>query len=153
MAIPDRPVSGHSGRDQSSSDQLAPPSTGVRVWRLVMASAAGVESLALAAAAVFVVVELFVAEAGNVPRAFFLALLAALGAAGMSAVTVGLFRGRRWSRAPAATWQLLQASIALPALGMGNVANTVGVVLLALCVLVLAGVLQARLFEGLTPPR
>lgn len=125
----------------------------VRRWRVIVACAAGVETAALAAAAAFLVAAPFTARNTDVPRALFLALLCALAAAGLAAVTVGLYRGRRWSRAPAATWQLLQASIAVPALGIGQAATLVGVVLLVLCAVVLAGVLQARLFAGLTPPR
>jgi hypothetical protein len=126
---------------------------GVRRWRLVVACAAGAEAAVLAAATVFALVVTLSGHGANVPRGLLLALLSALAAGGMTAVTIGLYRGRRWSRAPAATWQLLQASIAVPALGIGAAATALGGVLLVLCAVVLAGVLQARLFADLTPPR
>jgi len=112
-----------------------------------MAVAVGLEAGVLALGAVAVVVELFVADAASVPRALFLAGLAALGGAGMGAVAVGLARGLRWSRAPAATWQVIQAAVAIPALGTSW--TVPAALALTLGVIVVLGVLQARLFGDL----
>ena len=49
----------------------------------------------------------------------------------------GLWRGRRWARAPVVTWQLLQLAVSVQAVGGG--ARWGGGVLLAASVAVLAG--------------
>lgn len=74
----------------------------------------------------------------------FLALLVVLLGAGVASVSVGLWRGQRWSRSPALVWQLLQASVAVPALGPRP---QIGVPLLVAAVLVVVGAFTPGVVE------
>jgi len=82
----------------------------------------------------------------------FLALLVVLLGAGVASVSLGLWRGQRWSRSPALVWQALQASVAVPALGPRP---QIGVPLLVAAVLVVVGAFTPGVVEespdGRTP--
>jgi len=72
----------------------------------------GLQALGLLGAAVFFVVELFVATPDDRTRALVAALLALVAAAGMALVARGLLAGRRWARAPALVVNLLVLPVA-----------------------------------------
>lgn len=73
----------------------------------------GVEALALAGAAVFLLWELAVDEPTSYATAVAILVLAAVAAVWLAAVTLGLWRGRGWARGGALFWQLVQLAIAL----------------------------------------
>ncbi len=118
------------------------------MMRAVAAVVVGLEALALVAAGLVLGVDLFLETPASVVAGLFLAVLVLLFGAALVPVALGLWRGRRWSRAPAATWQLLQASIALPDLGLpaGLRAG-----LLVACAVVLVTVLRSSLFDAPPP--
>jgi len=107
---------------------------------LVVCAALGLEVLALLAAAVLAAVGLLRGTAATTGAGVVI-MLTALGVAALLAVCArGLWRGRRWPRSLAVTWQLLQAAIAVPQLG-GEQAGW-GVVLLVPVVAVIGGLLS-----------
>ena len=86
-----------------------------RTPRLVATALVVLEAVALIGLALFLVVELFVADAAEPGGAVGLAALTLVGALGLLLCARGVVAGRRWARAPTLTWQLLQLSIAVPA--------------------------------------
>jgi hypothetical protein len=93
------------------------------------------QAVGLAAIAVFYLVEIFVATADDRVRAVVTALLAAAAAAGLALVAHGLWRRRRWARAPALVTNLLVLPVAVGLLQGGR--WYVGVPLLVWAVAVL----------------
>ena len=105
------------------------------VTLLAAATLVALEALGLLAAAVFFVVELGVADADDRVRATTAAVLTLLGAVGLALVARGLFRRRRWARAPALVTNLLVLPVAYDLTRGGR--WYVGVPLLVLAVVVL----------------
>lgn len=91
-------------------------------WRnlplLVALVVVGLEALLLAAAAVWSIVDMvrggFEGAAVSIALTVVLLLFVLLLVVGMYA----LWQGRRWGRGPVLTWQLIQAAIALGAIGI-----------------------------------
>ncbi len=104
---------------------------------LAAAALVALEALGLLAAAVFFVVELGVADADDRVRAVTAAALALLGAVGLGLVARGLYRRRRWARAPALVANLLVLPVAFDLTRGGRWYVGVPLLLLAAAVLVL----------------
>lgn len=81
-----------------------PPAGRTLVW---CASLVALEAVGLLAAAVFYLVELVVAEAGDRVRALVTVALALAAGAGLALVARGLLHRRRWARAPALVTNLI----------------------------------------------
>lgn len=93
-------------------------------------------------------VELVAGGSLSVGVSLFLVVFA-LGVASLLALCVrGLLQGRRWARSPVATWQILQAVVAISSMQVGATAWVV--VALALAVLVLVLLLLPRVVEATT---
>ena len=104
------------------------------VTLLAATALVALEALGLLAAAVFFVVELGVADADDRVRATTAAALTLLGAVGLGLVARGLYRRRRWARAPALVSNLLVLPVAFDLTRGGR--WYVGVPLLVLAVVV-----------------
>lgn len=76
------------------------------------AALVGLQTAGLAAAAVFFAVETVVATADDRTRAVLAAVLTLVAAAGLGLVAQGLWRRRRWARAPAVVVNLLVLPVA-----------------------------------------
>ena len=100
------------------------------------AALVGLQALGLLAAAVFLVVEVFVATPDDRTRALVAALLTLVVAVGLGLVAWGLVRARRWARAPALVVNLLVLPVAFDLVRGGR--WYVGVPLLVLAIVVLA---------------
>lgn len=75
----------------------------------------GLETLAVAGLAIFLVVEIITRTPSDTGSAVALTVLTCLIAVGLAVCTYGARLGRRWARAPGVTWQLLQLlGVALP---------------------------------------
>lgn len=97
----------------------------------------GIEVVALVAGAAVILVELVSGGSRSIGVSIFLVVFA-LGVAGiLSASLRGLLRGQRWSRSPVATWQILQAVVAVSSLQVGVTPWVVAALVLAVVVLVL----------------
>jgi hypothetical protein len=97
------------------------------------------EAAAATAYGIYLGVETVVAPAlERLAAAVLTVLVLALGA-GLALLARAVLRGRRWARSPVLVWQVLQASIAVPALGTRW---ALGAALLAACVVVGVGVLR-----------
>lgn len=81
------------------------------LWLLIAICAT--ESLLVAVWAVYSIVSVPTAPAGELPTAIALIVVVLVLCAGLVAVTVGLWRGRRWARSGAVTWQVLQGALAI----------------------------------------
>lgn len=87
--------------------------------RQAVAAIIGAESIVMVVYGFVLAIDTLVAKrTTTLATAAFLAVLVVLLGAGVGAVAVGVWRGQRWSRSPALVWQLLQASLALPAVGL-----------------------------------
>jgi hypothetical protein len=111
----------------------------------VVAGGVALEGLLLAGYAGFVVVESVRDEAQDRIGALVLAAVASALAAGLGAVARGVLGGRRWARAPALVWQLLQILVAL--------SGTVEPRALAVGLIVLAVLVALGLFRDDVIPR
>ena len=107
------------------------------VTLLAAAALVALEAVGLLAAAVFFVVELGVADADDRVRASVAAVLTLLGAVGLGLVARGLFRRRRWARAPALVTNLLVLPVAFDLTRGGRWYVGAPLLLLAAVVLVL----------------
>ena len=121
-----------------------------QAWRVSPARRAVVAALVVEAVVVggygaFLGLETVIAEATERVAAAFLALFALALGAGLAGLARAVAKGWRGARAPVVLWQLLQASIAVPALGPRWY---VGVGLLVLCVVAGVGVLRADVLPG-----
>lgn len=105
----------------------------------VPALAVALEALVVGGYGVFLGVESVVAPATDRLAAVVMAVFCLGLAAGLLVLARGVGLGRRWARAPVLVWQVLQASVAVPAL---STRWPVGVALLLLCVVAAFGVLR-----------
>lgn len=80
---------------------------------LVLAGIVGLECLLLAAAAIFLLVELFVEVPVSYGSAIALLAIALLAAVWLALLFVHLLRGAPWTRAGIVVWQLLQIAVAI----------------------------------------
>jgi hypothetical protein len=71
------------------------------------------ESALLAAATVYLVVELVTAVPESYASAVFLTVLTAAAAGWLIAIAIGVVRRRPWTRGAATVWQVLQAGVAI----------------------------------------
>jgi hypothetical protein len=97
----------------------------------------GLQALGLLAAAVFFVVEVFVATPDDRTRALVAALLTLAASVGLALVARGLEGGRRWARAPALVTNLLVLPVAVDLVRGGRWYVGGPLLLLALAVLAL----------------
>lgn len=86
--------------------------------RPAVAAIIGAESIVMVVYGFVLGIDTLVAKPTSLAGAAFLAVLVVLLGAGLGAVALGVWRGQRWSRSPALVWQALQASLALPAVGL-----------------------------------
>ena len=112
---------------------MARPGTSLRACAALVA----LEALGLLAAAVFFVVEVFVATPDDRTRALVASLLALVVAVGMALVARGLAAARRWARAPAVVVNLLVLPVAFDLVRGGRWYVGLPLLLGALVVLVL----------------
>jgi hypothetical protein len=103
----------------------------------VTAGAVAVEGLLLFAVAVRLSVEAAPVDPGGKVAEVALSVLCGLGLLGCA---WAVYRGRRWPRGLLLTWQLLQAAVAIPALGERW---AIGVGLLLLSAVVIVGLVRA----------
>lgn len=97
------------------------PAPGRRSLALVaVVAAVSIEAVLLVAVAVFFGVELMVGEASDLFTAVAVAVLALLVGVFLALCARGLWRGRRWARAPVMTWQLITILAVVPSLGPGR---------------------------------
>jgi hypothetical protein len=66
-------------------------------------------------ATVFLIYELVTVEAQSPATALALTVLTAIAAVWVTAIAVGMLRGRAWSRGAAVVWQVLQIAVAVGA--------------------------------------
>lgn len=102
------------------------------------------EALVVAGYGVYLAWETVVAPAADRLGAAFLVLVVAVLATGLAALSRAVGRGLRGARAPVLVWQVLQASVAVPALSQRWY---VAVPLLALCVAAVVGVFRPGVIE------
>ena len=82
--------------------------------RTGVAALVGLEALGLLGLAVYMVVQTAVATASDTAGALALAGVLVLIGTGVGVCAWGVLGGRRWSRSPAVTWQIVQAGIGMP---------------------------------------
>jgi hypothetical protein len=80
---------------------------------LVLVVLLALESAALAAVAIFLIIELLVARPDSIATAIALLLLDALAAVWVGTMAVHALRGRSWIRSGALTWQILQIAVGI----------------------------------------
>lgn len=78
----------------------------------VLAALILLEGLALAAATIYLVVEILVAPTASIPSAIALAVVAAIATSGLVVVGISTIRARPWIRGAAICWQTLQLLLA-----------------------------------------
>ena len=120
---------------------------------LVVVAAVALEAVVLLVVAAVYVVALVRLGTVDVLFAGLTVVLAVAVAVGLLACARGLLRGRRWARAPAITWQLLQSAVVAPALGTAFGPGAAALLVLAATVVV--GLLLppvARATAGTQPP-
>ena len=87
--------------------------------RQAVAGIIGAESIVMVVYGFVLGIDTLVAKpTTSLAAAAFLAVLVVLLGAGVGAVALGVWRGQRWARSPGLVWQALQASLALPAVGL-----------------------------------
>jgi hypothetical protein len=99
--------------DTTTDDELVP--RGRPVALLVLIVVVGLESLAMAATTVFLLVELLTTPTSGVASGIALIVLAVLATLWLGAMVVGLRRGRAWVRSGVVVWQVLQGALAIGA--------------------------------------
>jgi hypothetical protein len=90
-------------------------SGGVRAALVVVNTVLILEAVALAAVAVWLLVDLVALRPSSYATAIALTVLVAIGAAWVGATAIASLRRAPWSRAAAIVWQILQVSIAVGA--------------------------------------
>jgi hypothetical protein len=78
----------------------------------VLAGLLLLEALALAAATVYLVIEIFVAPTASLGSAVALAVLVAVATAGLGLVGISALSGKYWIRGAAICWQVIQLLVA-----------------------------------------
>jgi hypothetical protein len=71
------------------------------------------EGVALAALAIYLVVEIFLAPTASVASAIALAVCAVIAAIGLAVLSRAVLRGRPWIRGATICWQVLQVLVAV----------------------------------------
>jgi len=102
--------SGNSNETQSEQFHPRPPAL------LILVTILGIEALALIAATVFFVVELFAAPASSIGSAVALAAIVAIAAVWVVVVVRGVILGQAWTRAAVVVLQILVIAV-----GIGSV--------------------------------
>ncbi|QJW36072.1 hypothetical protein [Cellulosimicrobium protaetiae] len=126
-----RPVTPGAASGGASDDASRPPAL------TALLAGVGVEVLALVVGAAVILVELVGGGSQSVGVSAFLVVFALGVAAVLAASLRGLLQGRRWARSPVATWQILQAVVAVSSLQVGVTPWVVVALVLAVAVLVL----------------
>lgn len=90
-----------------------PPRTAV--WRVIAGVLVGAEGLIVAGITVWLVISLFTAPAESLISAAALMVLVAVGAVGVCAMSIGIFREQRWARSGGVVVQILVLAVALGA--------------------------------------
>jgi len=116
----------------AASDEQTPERPDHRL-ALVVATLVGIEALLLLAGAGFLIIEAATSDRGNLAAAVALAAIAVVVGAGLAICARGVLAGRRWTRGPVLTWQLLQAGVGMP---LSTSRPWIGVPLLAASVVV-----------------
>jgi hypothetical protein len=136
MIVPSRSAS--EPPPEPSPDGLpTAPGTGRPPALTALVAGLGLEVVALVVGAVVLLVELFAGGSVAVGVSLFLVVFALGVAAVLVAAARGLLQGRRWARSPVATWQILQAVVAVSSLQVGVTPWVVVALVLAVVVLVL----------------
>ncbi len=82
---------------------------------VVLSALIFLEAALVVGATTFLVYELVTVPAQSLASALALTMLTALAAVWVTAIAVGLLRGRPWSRGAAVVWQVLQIAVAVGA--------------------------------------
>ena len=82
---------------------------------IVLSALILLEAALVVGATVFLVVELLTVTPRSLASALALTMLTALAAVWVTAIAIGMLRGRAWSRGAAIVWQVLQIAVAVGA--------------------------------------
>jgi hypothetical protein len=104
----------HREADESMP-RAASDSRAVRVALIVVNAVLILETIAVAAIAVWLLVDLVALQPSSYATAVALIVLVAIGAVWVGATAIASLRRAPWSRAAAIVWQILQVSIAVGA--------------------------------------
>ncbi len=118
----------------------SPEWLGVSRARAVVVVTLALEGAIVTAYGLYLGVESFVAQATERLAAAALTVMVLAVGGALAVLCRGVLRGRRWARSPVLVWQVLQASVAVPAL---TTRWPLGVGLLALSLVAGVGVLRA----------
>ncbi|MFC5791928.1 hypothetical protein ACFPPE_18965 [Agromyces tardus] len=111
-----RPEAGGTGdRGRADGTAGAAPAGGVRAALAVVSVLLVLEAVAVAALAVWLVVDLLTMQPSSFATAVALIVLVAIAAAWLTAIAIASLRRAPWARASAIVWQVLQLSIAVGA--------------------------------------
>jgi Na+-driven multidrug efflux pump len=97
----------------AASDEQAPERPGNRL-ALLVAGLVAIEAVLLLAGAVVLLVEVLTSDRDNVAAALTLVVIVVIVGIGLAACVRAVAQGRRWTRGPLLTWQLLQAGVGMP---------------------------------------
>jgi hypothetical protein len=125
-------------RPQDADDQLASSKSPRHLLVIALVVILGLEGAALAAAAIYLIVELFLSHADSLPGAIALAASVLISAVWMGFIVVGMWRGMAWTRAAAVVVQVLLGAIAVGSLQGALARPDIGWLLLIPAVAVLA---------------
>ena len=82
---------------------------------IVLSALIFLEAALVVGATVFLLVELLTVTPDSLPSALALTVLTAIAAVWVTAIAIGLLRGRAWGRGAAIVWQVLQIAVAVGA--------------------------------------
>jgi hypothetical protein len=106
-----------------SEHAAADPRPAVPVLLRVLSGVVLLEAVAMGVVAVLLLIEVVTTPAVSVATGIALAVLAALAAAWLVAMFLGLLRRRPWVRGAVFTWQFLQLAIAIGSFQQGGRAD------------------------------
>ena len=97
----------------AASDEQAPERSANRL-ALLVAGLVAIEAVLLLAGAVVLLVEALTSDRDDRAAAIALSAIVLIVGIGLAVCVRGVAAGRRWTRGPLLTWQLLQAGVGMP---------------------------------------
>ena len=97
----------------SATSEQAPEGPTTRL-ALLVAGLVAIEAVLLLAGAAVLTVEAITSDRDNLAAALALDAIVVIIGIGLGACVPAVARGRRWTRGPVLTWQLIQAGVAMP---------------------------------------
>lgn len=119
-----------------------------RRWMWAIMVAGGIETAALLAGAILLIVALIGDFTDDKSMAVFVLVFGAGTGIVLAWTLKSLYRGKRWARGPLVTWQLFQLTVAIPVL-QGST-PLIGVVLLLLAIIVMVGLFTPSVLAATT---